>query len=110
MESAASWALRIFEAATICIARVICAVLLTDRMRRRSSRGLLIAVLLEPDSTRSLPTLLELVGGGLELRGQPSLSAFSVAIFASSSGFRVVRNSVQRVWNSFTRSTATSSA
>src|SRR5215467_7380035 len=33
-------ALRIFEAATICIARVICAVELTDRMRRRISRRL----------------------------------------------------------------------
>src|ERR1051325_6779203 len=33
-------ALRIFDAATICIALVICAVLLIDRMRRRSSRSL----------------------------------------------------------------------
>src|SRR6266550_4035214 len=40
--SAASWALRIFEAATICIALVICAVLLMERMRRRKSRGLFI--------------------------------------------------------------------
>ena len=38
--SAACCALRIFEAATICIALVICAVLLTDRMRRRMSRVL----------------------------------------------------------------------
>ena len=37
---AACWARRIFEAATICIALVICAVPLMDRMRRRSSRGL----------------------------------------------------------------------
>ncbi len=36
---AACCALRIFEAATICIALVICAVLLIDRMRRRMSRG-----------------------------------------------------------------------
>ena len=41
MTSAASCALRIFDAATICIALVICAVLLIDLMRRRSSRGLL---------------------------------------------------------------------
>ena len=38
--SAACCALRIFDAATICIALVICAVLLTDLMRRRMSRGL----------------------------------------------------------------------
>ena len=38
--SAACCALRIFEAATICIALVICEVLLTDLMRRRMSRGL----------------------------------------------------------------------
>ena len=36
-------ALRIFDAATICIARVIWAVLLIDLMRRRSSRGLIIS-------------------------------------------------------------------
>ena len=35
-------ALRIFDAATISIARVICAVLVIDLMRRRSSRGLSI--------------------------------------------------------------------
>ena len=35
-----SCALRIFDAATICIALVICAVLLTDLMRRRMSRVL----------------------------------------------------------------------
>jgi hypothetical protein len=34
--------LRIFDAATICIARVICAVLPIDRMRRRRSRALAI--------------------------------------------------------------------
>src|SRR5246127_500334 len=33
-------ALRILEAATICIALVICAVLLTERIRRRNSRVL----------------------------------------------------------------------
>ena len=35
--SAACWALRIFDAATICIALVICAVLVIERMRRRMS-------------------------------------------------------------------------
>jgi hypothetical protein len=38
--SAVCWALRIFEAATICIARVICAVPPIDAMRRRRSRPL----------------------------------------------------------------------
>jgi hypothetical protein len=37
---AASWALRIFDAATICMARVIWAVPRIDLMRRRRSRGL----------------------------------------------------------------------
>ena len=37
---AACWALRIFDAATICMALVICAVLLIDLIRRRMSRGL----------------------------------------------------------------------
>ena len=37
---AASWAFRIFDAATICMALVICAVLPTDRMRLRMSRVL----------------------------------------------------------------------
>jgi len=36
--------LRIFDDATICMARVICAVPVTDLIRRRSSRGLGIAV------------------------------------------------------------------
>ena len=40
---AASCALRIFDAATICIARVIWAVELIERMRRRRSRGEAIA-------------------------------------------------------------------
>ena len=35
---AAAWALRIFEAATICMALVICAVFLIDLIRRRMSR------------------------------------------------------------------------
>ncbi len=38
--SAACCALRIFDAATICIAFVICAVPPIDLMRRRRSRGL----------------------------------------------------------------------
>jgi hypothetical protein len=40
---AACWALRIFDAATICMALVICAVLLMERIRRRSSRVLAMA-------------------------------------------------------------------
>jgi hypothetical protein len=40
---AASCALRIFEAATICMAFVICAVLSIERMRRRISRVLSIS-------------------------------------------------------------------
>src|ERR1700758_5626678 len=38
----ANCALRIFDAATICIALVICAVLLMERIRLRRSRGLFI--------------------------------------------------------------------
>ena len=44
--SAACWALRILEAATICIALVIWAVFLTDLMRRRMSRVLGMAAYL----------------------------------------------------------------
>jgi hypothetical protein len=40
---AASWAFRIFDAATICMALVICEVLLTDLIRRRKSRALFIS-------------------------------------------------------------------
>jgi hypothetical protein len=40
---AACCALRIFDAATICMALVICAVPLTDLMRLRRSRGLFMA-------------------------------------------------------------------
>src|SRR3977135_2440191 len=63
--SAASWALRIFEAATICIALVICAVLLMDRIRRRKSRGLFINQNDQDDRERmqvSSPGLFELIG------------------------------------------------
>jgi hypothetical protein len=42
MLTAASWARRILEAATISMALVICAVLLMDRIRLRNSRGLFI--------------------------------------------------------------------
>src|SRR6476661_8415619 len=83
---AASCALRIFDAATICIALVICAVPLTDLMRRRRSRGLFISVsgrqrpisggpvavsrrpisLATGNSQLLLPRLLELVGGRLQ--------------------------------------------
>src|SRR5512136_1674093 len=66
--SAASWALRIFEAATICIARVIWAVARIDRMRLRMSRGLCMAQSLGIKS--SLPALLELLGRRLQLGRQ----------------------------------------
>src|ERR1700747_3717235 len=67
---AASWALRIFDAATICIALVICAVLLMDRIRRRKSRGLFINQNDQDDSEKnagSSPGLFELVGCRLHL-------------------------------------------
>src|SRR5258708_28882077 len=64
--SAASWALRIFDAATICIALVICAVLLMDRIRRRKSRGLFISRNDQDDRERTMqvssPGFFELVG------------------------------------------------
>ena len=47
--SAANWALRIFDAATICIALVICEVFRMDRMRRRKSRVVaMVNLRLEP--------------------------------------------------------------
>src|SRR5256885_14098748 len=58
---AASCALRILDAATICMARVICAVFPIDRMRRRRSRPLAMA---------SGPALLELPGRGCERGGE----------------------------------------
>src|SRR5882762_8091151 len=68
--SAASWALRIFDAATICIALVICAVLLIDRIRRRKSRGLFINQNDQDDARKmqiSSPSLFELVGCRLDI-------------------------------------------
>src|SRR5215813_2310385 len=56
--TAANCALRIFDAATICIARVICAVDPIDRTRRRISRRLCMAC---------VEGLLELPGCGLQL-------------------------------------------
>jgi hypothetical protein len=52
--SVACCALRIFDAATICIALVICTVLLIDLIRRRMSRGLCII------KTPKSPTLQEI--------------------------------------------------
>src|SRR4051812_33423236 len=66
--SAAFCALRILDAATICIAFVICAVPLMDRMRRLRSRGLFMATVSR--SSLLLPRLRELVGGRLQLRAQ----------------------------------------
>src|ERR1700739_3926688 len=62
--TAATWALRIFDAATICIAVVICAVLLMDRIRRRKSRGLFISQNEQDDREKnaaSSPSLFELI-------------------------------------------------
>jgi hypothetical protein len=42
MSTVASWIFLIFDAATICMARVIWAVLVMDLIRRRISRGLCI--------------------------------------------------------------------
>ena len=50
---AVSWALRIFDAATICIALVICAVLLMDLIRRRKSRVLCITNRSQESEVRS---------------------------------------------------------
>src|SRR6185295_6306488 len=60
MFTAACCALRIFDAATICMALVICAVVRTDWMRRRRSRVLRM----------STPTPLELLDRRAELRGE----------------------------------------
>src|SRR4029077_11335821 len=92
--SAASWALRIFEAATICIALVICAVLLMERMRRRKSRGLFINQSSQvPDlassnqnyqalMVRLSPCFLELVDGCLHLGSQGCTESFFSRNFA----------------------------
>src|ERR1700751_2626657 len=85
---AASWALRIFDAATICIALVICAVLLMERIRRRKSRGLFIN---QPSRVRdpagsnqkcrelketSSPRFLELIDGCFHLGSQRCAESF----------------------------------
>ena len=84
---AACCALRIFDAATICMAFVIWAVLLMERMRRRSSRVLAI-------DHAQLWANLSAVAFNSAVRA--SLSAFWAAIFASRSVFDVVRCSVNR--------------
>ena len=99
-------ALRIFDAATICIARVICAVLLIDLMRRRMSRRLGIT----SPSRSLLPfhVCLNSSIGRLQLGLQrvaerlflPDLARATLAL-------RVVRKSVSLFWNSLTRSTGT---
>src|SRR5215468_6142195 len=60
----ASCALRILDAATICMALVICAVLPMDLIRRRKSCRLCMAI------DRSLPGLFELIGCGLQVGRQ----------------------------------------
>ena len=102
--SAACCALRIFDAATICIALVICAVLLIDLMRRRKSRGLSMS-----HRECSFPGLLELLRGRLQLGLQCVAECLFLPILASNSPFRVVKYSVNLFWNSLTRATGTSS-
>jgi hypothetical protein len=76
--------LRIFDAATICIALVICAVLLIERILRRKSRGLCIINIPKFQKSRGQiasadrrgkalrflsPGLFELLGCGFYLSG-----------------------------------------
>ena len=84
---AACCALRIFDAATICIALVICAVLRIDLMRRRISRVLAI---------RQLQSGLNAAAAAFNAFTRSSLSAFSRPICSSRLAFDVVRNSVNR--------------
>src|SRR5262245_44808004 len=65
---AACWALRIFDAATICIARVICAVVPIDRIRRRMSRALAMNVRAECPPLGGRKHVLELLDRSLQLR------------------------------------------
>ena len=101
--SAACCALRIFDAATICIALVICAVLVIDLMRRRSSRGLGITHRVRVH----FHVCLNSSAAAFNSAFNASLIAFSFPILASNSALRVVRNSVNLFWNSLTRSTGT---
>src|SRR5258705_769945 len=64
---AASWALRIFDAAPICMALVICAVLPTERMRLRMSRVLCIG---------SFPGLFERLGRSFQFGCQRIVDRF----------------------------------
>ena len=72
-------ALRIFDDATICIARVICAVLVIDLMRRRSSRGLGIFHLISVH----FQVCLNSSAAAFSSAVNSSLSAFSLRIFVS---------------------------
>src|SRR5690348_7943222 len=95
--SAASWAFRIFDAATICIALVICAVLLMDLIRRRKSRGLFINQNDRDDRGRRIQAHLQVClnwsVADFTSAVKSGLSAFSRAILSSNSGLRVLRNS-----------------
>ena len=82
---AACCALRIFDAATICMALVICAVLPIERMRRRISRVLAI------DHFQSCPNCS---AADFNSAVSASLSAFSATMVASRAGFDDVRYSV----------------
>ena len=88
--SVACWALRIFDAATICIARVICEVLVTDLIRRRSSRGLAMI----HRAGLHFQVCLNSSATVLSSAFNASLIAFSFSILASNAAFRVVRKSV----------------
>ena len=85
---AACCALRIFDAATICMALVICAVLLIDLMRRRISRVL---------ATGQLQSGLNAAAAAFNAFTMSSLSAFSRPICVSRLALDVVRNSVSLV-------------
>src|SRR5208337_4841027 len=97
--------LRIFDAATICIAFVICAVLLMDRMRRRKSRILCIDQKSKGYSGAHFHVCLNSSAAAFNSATKSLLSAFSFSIFRSNSTLRVVRNSVSFAWNSLIRAT-----
>ena len=88
---AACWALRIFEAATICMALVICAVLLIDRMRRRISR-VLAMIYVQSGLNCSAADFSSAVNA--------SFSAFCRPMSCSRLALDVVRNSVSLAWYS----------
>src|SRR5215831_20929043 len=77
----ASCALRILDAATICMALVICAVLPIDLIRRRKSCRLCMAI------DRSLPGLFELIDCGLQVGRQGGTKGLLFADLPEQLGF-----------------------